>query len=228
MKKNNKRDGGEGGGRGSLGMGGGFEWEKKNEVLVGQLEENLGPTVQVFRELIPTGARVDVHLMGPTEELPFYKLVTVGMSQVEMPAPEEFAEYSRAELIMGLPEGWPVTAEAFSEDAHGWPVRALRQLARIPGGAGKGPVWVAAGHRVAFEGEMAGKFAGALLLPPLLLSEESQVVFNQDLEPVFLLGVVPLFAQEMAQEEGEGLLVALDEVEVTEILDLERVNTCGD
>ncbi len=229
MAKKTKQDSRGTGNSIPLRTGGGFEWEKENHALTAQLEENLGATLHVFRELIATGPRVDVHLAGPTEELPFYKLFTVGMSQVEMPAPKEFAECTRAELIMGLPEDWPTTVEAFAQEAYNWTVKALRHIARAPGIGGTAH-WVFAGHTVGFGAEPLApdlKFTGALLLPPLLLPEEAQVAFNTDLDPVFLLGVVPLFPEEMAQAgDGVELLTALDELEVTEILDPQRPNTC--
>jgi hypothetical protein len=207
-------------------------FQKTHEALITRIQSHLGPTVQILRELIPTGPRIDIHLAGPTDQLPFYKLFTVGMSQTVMPAPEELKDCARAELILGLPEGWPVNPEALMDDAHRWPVLLLRHIARIPALAPKGQ-WLFSGSLMSAPTPLATdpqiKFTGAVLLPPLLLPEDDDVVFNADLDPVFLLGVFPLYSEELAHaqiDNAADLLEAFDELEVTEILDVNRPNTC--
>ncbi len=206
-------------------------WEKSHETLIGVLETHLGETLHVFREMIPTGPRIDVHLVGPTEELPFHKLFTVGMSQTKMPAPKDFEDCQRAELLIGLPDDWPITPEAFMEDAYRWPVLLLRHIARIPASAPEGK-WLFAGHAVPITDASLFpglKFTGGLLLPPLILPEEAHVAFNDDFDPIHLLGIIPLYPEELALAQTDDLpdlLEALDELEATEILDLHRPNAC--
>jgi hypothetical protein len=213
--------------------GTGFSWEKANAALIDDIQGQIGEATQVLREMLTTGPRVDIHVVPPTDALPFYKLFTIGMSQIEMPAPRDHEECTRAELLICLPSQWPMSAEQLLLDENYWPIRLLRDLARLPQVDPKHR-WLFAGHAVP-NGEPAHAYAvgvpfvASLLLRPLTLDEESHVYFNQDQEPVHLLSVIPLYAEEFDAVQNQdplALLEALDEIQVTEILDLSRPNTC--
>ena len=63
----------------------------------------------VFHELLSDLVHIDVHVICPDEELPFYVLYTTGMSDLPMSLPEEIADredLKYAELYMLLPGDW--------------------------------------------------------------------------------------------------------------------------
>jgi hypothetical protein len=86
----------------------------------------------VLSELSPEMIRVNIAVMGPTEEENFFVLYTVGMSDLPM----ESEEHKRAELYMFLPADWDFgamisTCDGMPESSF-WPIRMMRFLARYP------------------------------------------------------------------------------------------------
>ena len=105
----------------------GWEGQERIEEHVAQ---HLGPIETVFHELVSEFVHLDVLIVEPTDERPFRTLVTCGMSSRPMEAEDPDDRY--AELLIALPADWPMGEEAWSDDRNSWPVRALKQLARMP------------------------------------------------------------------------------------------------
>src|SRR5687767_4018341 len=101
--------------------------------------KHVGPIANVFHEIKPTLVHLDVLVVGPTDDRPYTTLVTCGMSERPMRVPIEnpedlglIPELRYAELLLCLPPDWPLTSEAFQNEANYWPVRWLKRLARLP------------------------------------------------------------------------------------------------
>jgi hypothetical protein len=92
-----------------------------------------------------------VHVFPPTAGRPFAVLVTSGMSARPMNVPFGVArrrERENAELCMLLPAAWPLAvaaAHGAPEESAYWPIRLLRELARLPHEQG---TWLGVGHAV--------------------------------------------------------------------------------
>ena len=76
------------------------------------IEKHIGPVASVFHELVSDLVHIDVHMVEPTPERPCYTLVTSGMSDKPMQAPEGHEDLAYTELMICLPPNWPLTEEA--------------------------------------------------------------------------------------------------------------------
>ena len=93
-----------------------------------------------FSDAVAGPVPMQVEMMYPTVEEPFYLLYTIGMSAVPMQypispeAPEGRESYS--ELCMILPGDWPFTADQSGciplASPGAWPIRMLLELGRFP------------------------------------------------------------------------------------------------
>lgn len=108
----------------------------------------------VYHELLSDIVHIDVHIMKPTQEQPFYVVFTTGMSDRPMSVPRELPKKERqdlelAELFLFLPGSWDMGGEGKSaadiHPAHFWPIRMLKFLARFPH---QYQTWLAYGHTV--------------------------------------------------------------------------------
>ena len=99
----------------------------------------LFPQWQVFHDPVGTPLAVDVELLYPTVEEPFYFLHTIGMSAAPMhyPAGEFTAgKEGYSELCLILPSDWPFRREReiSLDDKEAWPIWLLMELGRFPSG----------------------------------------------------------------------------------------------
>ncbi|WP_262922976.1 suppressor of fused domain protein [Hymenobacter cellulosilyticus] len=60
----------------------------------------------MFHEIISDKVHLDVHVVDPSKDFPFYTLVTSGMSDLPMAVPEGEEEARYAELCVLLPSTW--------------------------------------------------------------------------------------------------------------------------
>lgn len=89
--------------------------------------ENFGISKpDVFMDLIPEVIHVDVFCAHPTEEKPYYVIMTSGLSEYAMKC--EKNEDSRCELMMLLPKDWNIQSTAST--LWNWPISVLKQAAR--------------------------------------------------------------------------------------------------
>jgi hypothetical protein len=86
----------------------------------------------VFHELVSPTIHLDVHVVPPTDEFDFYRLVTSGMAEVPMTVPDGFPHPPYAEVTIALPRHWKMHTEAFGDERVHWPVRLLKDLGRLP------------------------------------------------------------------------------------------------
>ncbi len=111
-----------------------------------------GRNTFVFHELVSDYVHLDVNIMEPTEDEPYYVLYTTGMSDEPMTLPEELSEHREllyAELFWFLPSSWnpgkPGQAGTEMPESEYWPIRLLKFLARFPHTY---HTWLAYGHTV--------------------------------------------------------------------------------
>ena len=78
-----------------------------------------GEAGSVYHEMLPFVPHVDVYRYPPTDERPFYTLVTGGMSDLPMNSPEELgSDFRRAELVFYASEGRDEYQELLRRLAH--------------------------------------------------------------------------------------------------------------
>ncbi|MEU8091635.1 suppressor of fused domain protein [Micromonospora chalcea] len=147
-----------------------------------------------------------VHVVAPTEERPHRTLITSGMSELPMTVPEGHDISPYAELMLSLPADWPLTEVAGLGDETGWPLRILKQVARLPQEYG---TWIGEWHSVP-NGDPAQPyatdtpFAGVVVTPMLRVPPEARTIDVGGGIRIALLALIPLHPEEIAVKVERG------------------------
>ena len=162
---------------------------------------------------------MQIHLLAPTPEEPYYVAYTVGMSAnlMEMDNMAHNRQYGylrSAELMMYLPADWPMAgmlARAAEEEpprAVCWPLRMLYRLACMPE---KCHTWLGDGHSIPNGDPPKAladntKFCGAVLYLPADQNGPKvvQPVPVRTSKKVMLYVVVPVYEDEMDMKLKKG------------------------
>lgn len=182
---------------------------------------------KVWHEIISEFVHVDVHEIPPSEARPYHTLITTGMSDRAMKAPDGSTETSYCELMLMLPPEWPLTAEAFEDDRNYWPVRHLKQTARFPHMV---ETWVWYGHTVGNGSDLEPvapglPFVGFALSIPMHCEQGARSRTIREGKTVHFFALIPLHEAELryAWEHGtQALFEKLDAAEVDEVVDITR------
>ena len=203
--------------------------EETIDAISAHIEEHIGEIDQVWHELVSDLVHIDVHQVPPSEERPFWTLVTSGMSDKPMTVPEGAEDFAYAELMICLPPEWPVSQEDFNDENNYWPIRLLKVLARLPH---EYETWLGPGHTVPNGGEDPvlysdnNKYVCALMMNPgIMLSPEVADLDLPDGRKINFYAVWPLYQSEVDLKLNRGLDALIDQFEkyqVTEVLDLNR------
>jgi hypothetical protein len=191
-----------------------------------------GEPTNVFHEIISDLVHLDVHVIPPSPERDCWTLFTTGMSDLPMTVPEGAEDFRFAELVLMLPREWKldmlrVTPPPEDLDRWYWPIRWLKQLARLPH---EYQTWLGFGHTVP-NGDPPQplspetKMCGWFLVPPISVPEEGRSVVLADGRTVHFYCLHCLHIEEMNLKLNRGsdaLLDAFDQAGIGEILQLER------
>ena len=192
---------------------------------------HIGQADNVFHEIISDLVHIDVHIVAPSEQRPWYTLITSGMSDRPMATPDGVEDAALAELAISLPPDWPLTKEAFEDERNYWPIHLLKAMARMPH---EYETWLGWGHTVP-NGEEAAAFAPdtrlccALILSPVLPDKGFDKLQRPDGRPINFYSLVPIYREEMEfklRHGAEKLVDRLADAGVTELLDVNRKNVC--
>jgi len=184
--------------------------------------------IVVFHEKVSPDFHLDIYLIRPTEYRKFQVLMTGGVSSRPMTVPA--AECNPfIELAMLLPAGWDVAGENWKLERNYWPIRLLKDLGRYPR---QNNTWLGFGHTVPAgrRGAMGpAHFVASILLKSFSLPERFQQIHCGDTR-IDLLTVFPLYQEELDYARAHGtnrLLTTFDEHDISDIIDVNRVNACG-
>ena len=201
--------------------------ENLDEVTA-HVERHIGNVETVWHEILSDLIHLDVLLVPATAERPYNVLVTSGVSDEPMKVPEGREMHRRAELLIALPEDWPLTEDAFKDETNYWPVRWLKTVGRLPH---EHRTWIGWGHSIP-NGDpaqpIAGTgFIGVMLTPPYGLSPDLFCLTTKAGETVWFYMLVPLFQEEMDLKlkiGAEGVEQRLEKARVGFVLDVDRAN----
>lgn len=199
------------------------------EEISNHIEAHLGEIKTVFHEVVSDTVHIDVHIVNPTDDFPFVRLVTSGMSDLPMTIPDGSDVPSYVELMLTLPGDWRLDQESFADEEWYWPVRLIKYLARFPH---KYETWLGWGHTVP-NGAPAEPYApstalcGAIILPSVTVPDEFQRLRISDEKEITFYCVVPLYKDEMQLKLRSGsdkLLDRFDQAGINDIVDPKRRN----
>lgn len=195
------------------------------EAIEAHLARWFGDPATVFHEIISDLVHIDVHMIEPAPERPYWTLATTGMSDLPMTVPPGAEAFSRAELLLFLPPVWKIPTG--DDDRWYWPIRELKKMARLPHEYAS---WLGMGHTVP-NGDPPTPFrpetrlCGWWLLPPLGVPPEAWQVETASEERVHLWVLNALHADEMELKLASGsdaLIDRFDAANVAQVLDPAR------
>lgn len=184
------------------------------EALEAHLEKHLGECT-VFHELISQTVHLDLYCYGPNESRPYYTIVTVGVSDGPLSAPEDADMLRYVELMLYLPPDWPMPTDGDMPEDHYWPFRIIKFLGRF---VHEYNSFYAPLHTIP-NGDPPAPYADntelcCALLTMAAMEEESFHDLEIDAHPVTFLQVHPITRAEMElklEEGGDELLQLLGE-----------------
>lgn len=196
--------------------------EKLIEAVGDHIGKHIGES-EVFHEMISGEVHVDVFHVFPNEKYNFHTLVTCGMAQKAMPAPDDMKQFEYAELMLCLPPEWPMTIEAFLADQSAyWPIELLKYFARFPSQTN---AFVTIGHTI---DNSVGPFSASFFFTPVLFPEEFRSFQMPDGRLVNILSVIPIHAVELEYIKDTGCYEFIDILEqngISEYVDPNREPT---
>ena len=193
------------------------------------VQSHFGKTSFVLHEEKSSTVHVDVHVVPPNSNRPYFTLLTSGMSDLDMHVPEGLEEFELAEVCLCLPSYWPLAVDTFEwrEPKHFWPIEILHQAASYPH---RQNTWLCWGHTVGSVEipqpiDAQVEFTGVLFIEPETFPEGASHLETDDGRVINYLALIPLLPKEMllARREGSKELVEmLLEAGVNELLHPDR------
>lgn len=118
--------------------------EKEMDKVSAYIEQQYGDFDYVGHEIVSPDIHCDIVIVPPTEENPYFKLVTMGAGAYKMNVPIGFNSTvcNRAEYVIFLPKDWNLESD---KEEDFWPIRTLKTIARLPIQA---EAWLCDGHDV--------------------------------------------------------------------------------
>lgn len=195
----------------------------KPDEITQHITEHLGPPLpDAIREII---GHLRIQVVPPTEGRPYLTLVTNGMSECSMTAPEGCEDYRHIELFMHLPPDWPLTKASWSDPNTFWPIEWLRLIAHYPESS---PVFLASEQTVG--NSPPEPIAPNTQLSCMMLLQEPGAFGRlrlKDGRTVRFYMLVPLYEEERVFKECEGtaaLLAGFTEHRIGKAVQVDRVN----
>ena len=191
----------------------------------------------VFHEILSDLVHIDVNIMRPREDKPYYVMYTTGMSDLPMTLPEEIAhreDLKYGELFMFLPKEWNPgeTGQLDSDipDSQYWPIRLIKYLARFPHEYG---TWLGWGHTIPngpdYEPLCQDTRMGGVVL--VQTGGDMGSMKAEDGKEINFYMVVPAYKEEIEYKLEYGM-EALDkrfcDGNLPMVLDIRRPNYCED
>lgn len=193
-----------------------------SEAVGAHLEKLFRDEITVYHELVSDLIHLDVYIIAAAVDRPWITLVTAGMSDLPMLAPDGEEHMTRSELMLRLPADWPMGEAALEDEENYWPVRALKFLARLPH---EYDSWLSYGHTIP-NGHPAEPFAddipftGVVLGPPDPAMDGISPLRNVKGEDVYIWSVIPLHPSEMEHKLQHGADALFDKLRGAGVWDL--------
>lgn len=191
------------------------------------IKKNFGKIKTIIKEAIEiTG--IDIALVSPTKDMPYYKLVTIGMGDYSMNLPHENQDRisDRTELCFYLHESWKVD-EIAKTMKYGWPVEVLKKLASYPKNTN---TWIAHGHSFNNNSRLCDfvNYTGILILSAISSSSFIPKCKISDKKEVGFLLCYPIYKEELDFKNNNSALDLINIIDDSDfpVVKNERFNYC--
>ena len=210
--------------------------EKEMDKISAYIEQQYGEFETVGHEVASPDIHCDIVIVPPTEEHPYYKLVTMGAGAYKMNVPKELKGdvCDRAEYVIFLPKDWNLKSN--KEEYH-WPFEMMQIITRLTIYTDD---WLGFGHTVNLteDGSPVAentKFNSCVLIPSL--GKEEQYVEPLKLDyfgkKVAFFQIYLLYQEELEFKLEHSLDELIDKIEADGeitgrklIIDIHRKNYC--
>jgi hypothetical protein len=196
------------------------------------VEKHFGPVTLVLHELASDQVHIDVLIVPPRPEQPFWVFVTSGMSDKAMTMEKELAgrnDLTHSELLVCLPEDlWSSERNVVLTDQNShYLISWLKWLARFPH---KYATWLGRGHTIPAGDppDVIGpdtKMCGFILEPAFSRDADFNQLKTVNGTLINFLAVYPLYESEMAFKLEKGTAALFDRLkaqQTTEVFDPHR------
>lgn len=199
--------------------------ELYNNKEINELEEyiecHIGHFDQVLHEIYSPDIHLDIAVIEPSKDKPYYSLVTMGLGAHNMNVPKDFKNYEleRCELIIDLPSDWELMN---NEEKWYWPIRWLKIIARCPI---EQNTWIGYGHTFG-DGDCfddSVDFTAIVLVQAL--KEELRLYNNKKIN---FYKLIPLYPEELDYKIEKGSIDEFLDIAqgLSTVLDIHRKNYC--
>ena len=183
--------------------------KKKLEKLITKYFGKIKTTIKEAVEI----SGIEIALVSPTKNMPYYKLVTMGMGDKKMNVPTDFQGKApeRVELCFYFHETWDI-GEIDKSMKYGWPVEVLQKLSAYPEKSGS---WLAHGHTLNNNSPICDfvDYTAFLLLSAITASEfVPNCMVSPDKEVSFLL-CYPIFTEELEFKNKNSALDLINRID---------------
>ena len=199
------------------------------------IEQQYGEYENVMHEKVSLDIHCDIVLVEPTEDQPYYKLITMGAGAYQMNVPKSLKGevYDRAEYVIFLPKDW--NFDLYNEEFY-WPIRMLKTIARLPVYLEN---WLGSGHTAQYEdhvpfSETAG-YNSCVLLPSIGMEKKHVKPLKLGFwgKKIAFYQIFPLYQEELDFKLAHSLDELLDKMDMGDnytdenlIIDIHRKNSC--
>lgn len=195
--------------------------------VMSHIEKSFGSVTNILHEIVSPDIHVDICVIPPHDESAYYTLVTMGMGAHRMNVPDELKEklLERAELVIALPKDWDIQSK---DRQWYWPIRLLKDLARLPG---QMDTWLGWGHAVDDPEPYADNvpFSSAMLIGAQAGDEDASICKLPDGDEVNFYQVIPLYREESAFHTEKGADALLEHLRaVSWVVDPTRPNVLNE
>lgn len=187
--------------------------DEEREAVLAHLRATYGEQLFVWEEKKGLGFQCDLVCIPPTAERPYYVISTLGLGAWEQAIPPEVSvDVKYCELMLALPEDWPITS---SSPEHNAPLSFLGAIAHRP--LFYPNEWVAYGVSIDFGNLLASSspFNGVVFATPQGLDSEEATIKAARLtlptgKNVNFYQMIPLYRDELQYKESWGFHALMD------------------
>lgn len=175
-----------------------------------------------LRQIVPSDPAISVHVV---EMQGGKALVTSGMSARPMAAPPGWEELRFAELVMYLPENWPLDQDSLADSDSSWPMQWMLKIASHPHAT---VTWLGGKSVVFANDDPPLPLASNTKLSCLLaMTEDSDFGcwFRPDGTSVWFYTVFPIYSKERDFEREKGTVALLERFQtqgISRVVDIAR------